>query len=106
MIQVITLVNYKDYQEKGHQTKQQKDSRRTKEGQQKDIYKNVYNEENEKTFIGVLLSTSDVATQLNITTEKVRKLIQAGELPATKTGQQWIILEEDLINFIKPVESA
>jgi len=36
---------------------------------------------------------------LKIKQRKVRKLIQAGKLPAIKLGQQWIILEEDLINF-------
>jgi len=52
-----------------------------------------------QTVLGVLLSTQDVASQLKIKQRKVRKLIQAGKLPAIKLGQQWIILEEDLINF-------
>jgi len=53
----------------------------------------------EQTVLGVLLSTQDVASHLKIKQRKVRKLIQAGKLPAIKLGQQWIILEEDLINF-------
>jgi excisionase family DNA binding protein len=55
--------------------------------------------EEEQTYLGILLSTKDVASHLKIRPRKVRRLIQAGELPAIKMGQQWIILEEDLINF-------
>jgi len=46
--QVITVVNYKIYQEKEQQTGQQKDSRKTAERQQKDAYKNDKNIKNEK----------------------------------------------------------
>ncbi len=53
----------------------------------------------EQTVLGVLLSTQDVASHLNIKQRKVRKLIQTGKLPGIKLGQQWIILKEDLINF-------
>ena len=45
--QLLTIVNYSKFQEKGQQTKQQKDSRRTAEGQQKDTYNNVNNVNNE-----------------------------------------------------------
>ena len=52
--------------------------------------------EAEGTYVGVILSTRDVATRLNESPENVRRLIQSGELPAVKLGQQWIILEKDL----------
>jgi excisionase family DNA binding protein len=52
--------------------------------------------ETDGAYIGVILSTRDVATRLNESPENVRKLIQSGELPAIKLGQQWIILEKDL----------
>jgi len=37
---IITIINYDKYQEKGQQLKQQKDNRKTTEGQQKDTNKN------------------------------------------------------------------
>jgi hypothetical protein len=39
IIQIITIQNYEEYQKKVQQTGQQKDSRKTAERQQKDIYK-------------------------------------------------------------------
>jgi excisionase family DNA binding protein len=54
----------------------------------------------EQTNFGVLLSTKDVASRIHVRPRKVRRLIETGDLPAIKMGQQWIILEEDLVNFI------
>lgn len=46
--QVVTIVNYEIYQEKVQQTIQQKDSKKTAEEQQKDVYKNNKNNKNNK----------------------------------------------------------
>jgi DNA-binding MarR family transcriptional regulator len=46
--QIVTLINYDEYQEKEQQTEQQKSSRRAAEEQQKDTYKNVKNVKKEK----------------------------------------------------------
>jgi len=45
--QVVTIINYDEYQSK----EQQKDNRRTTERQQKDIYKNDKNDNNEKNSV-------------------------------------------------------
>jgi len=46
--QVLTIVNYDAYQEKEQQTGQQKDNKKTAKVQQKDIYKNEKNVNNDK----------------------------------------------------------
>jgi len=48
VIQIVTIVNYDEYQQKEQQNVQQKDNRKTTEGQQKDIYKNVKKYKNVK----------------------------------------------------------
>jgi len=48
VIQVITIINYNEYQLKEQQIKQQKDRRKTAERPQKDTYKNVKKDNNEK----------------------------------------------------------
>lgn len=45
--QLISILNYDNYQQKEQQTEQQKDSKRTAKEQQKDTYKNVNKENNE-----------------------------------------------------------
>lgn len=46
------------------------------------------------------LTTSEVATILNITKTRVRQMILAGRLPSQKRGRDHFILREDL-QFIK-----
>lgn len=53
----------------------------------------------ERRVLRGLVSTLGAGAHLQIPPEKVRKLIQAGELRAAKIGRQWVILEQDLINF-------
>jgi hypothetical protein len=48
VIQIVTILNYDKFQQKEPQTRQQKDNRKTAEEQQKDLYKNGNNEENDK----------------------------------------------------------
>lgn len=58
--QIVTIINYDEFQQKEQQTEQQKDSRRAAEEQQKDTYKNVNNDNNEK--------------KLNIDASQIKKL--------------------------------
>lgn len=44
-----------------------------------------------------MLSVSESAQQLNISTARVRALIKSGQLPATKCGRAWVLQEEDVL---------
>jgi excisionase family DNA binding protein len=46
-----------------------------------------------------LLTTNQVAQRLKITPSRVRQLILAGRLPATKIGRDLFVKEQDLKNF-------
>ena len=46
--------------------------------------------------MGRLLSTKDVARKLDVTASRVRQIILAGKLPATKLGRDWFVKEEDV----------
>jgi excisionase family DNA binding protein len=43
-----------------------------------------------------MLTTTAAAARLGITQGRVRQLIRAGQLPATKAGRDWLINETDL----------
>lgn len=43
-----------------------------------------------------LITASDVAKQLKVTPQYVRKLISEEKLIATRIGNQWLIKQEDL----------
>jgi excisionase family DNA binding protein len=43
-----------------------------------------------------VLSVSEVASQLEISSGRVRQLIESGTLPAQKVGSQWVVNEVDL----------
>jgi excisionase family DNA binding protein len=45
---------------------------------------------------GEMISTSEAAKELGVTTIRVRALISAGRLPALKIGRDWIIRRSDL----------
>lgn len=51
LTQILTIINYDEYQKKEQQTGQQKNSRKTPEEQQKNTYKNVKNDKNEKNIV-------------------------------------------------------
>ena len=42
------------------------------------------------------LTCKEAAKRLNINSSRVRQLILAGRLPATKFGRDWVIQEKDL----------
>ena len=44
------------------------------------------------------MTTNEAAEQLGISVGRVRKLIYAGKLPATKVGRDWIIQKQELKN--------
>lgn len=43
-----------------------------------------------------LLTTTQACAILNVHRSRVRQLILRGQLPATKTGRDWLIRESDL----------
>lgn len=43
-----------------------------------------------------LLSVTEAATRLGVSSRRVRALIDAGRLPAQKIGRTWVIREADL----------
>jgi excisionase family DNA binding protein len=45
---------------------------------------------------GEMISTSEAAKELGVTTIRVRALISAGRLPALQIGRDWIIRRSDL----------
>ncbi len=47
-------------------------------------------------FDDVLLGTREAAERLNMTPDKIRKMLQSGQLPGTRTGRIWVIREGDL----------
>lgn len=49
--QIVTIINYDEFQSKEQQTEQQKSSRKTTEEQQKDTYKNDNKEKNENKYL-------------------------------------------------------
>ncbi len=83
--QLVTIINYKEYQQKEQQIEQQKDNRRTAEGQQKDTNKNVNNDDTDKKFI---------YDEISVKFEMFRK-----KYPGTKGG-----LKTELDNFLKKNE--
>ena len=46
-----------------------------------------------------MLTTKQAAARLNISIRRVRALIYAGRLPATKAGRDWLITEQDLADY-------
>jgi excisionase family DNA binding protein len=58
-------------------------------------------EEDAGIFDGVLLSTREAADHLNLTPDKIRKMIQSGQLPAIKAGRIWVIREGDLVLLLQ-----
>lgn len=44
-----------------------------------------------------MLSVSESAKQLNISSARVRALIKSGQLSATKCGREWVLREEDVL---------
>jgi excisionase family DNA binding protein len=57
------------------------------------------------TLMGVLLSTREAAARLNTTPDRLRQLIQAGEIKATKLGRSWVVAEDDLESQTASMES-
>lgn len=47
-----------------------------------------------------VLTVKEVAVLLKTTRQQIRKMIQAGELPAVKVGREWRILEEQIQNLL------
>jgi excisionase family DNA binding protein len=43
-----------------------------------------------------LLTTAEAATRLGLSAPRIRQLVLAGRLPATKHGRDWLIKTEDL----------
>jgi excisionase family DNA binding protein len=48
-----------------------------------------------------LFGVPEAARRLGLTTVRVRQLIEAGRIPATKVGRTWVIREEDLTKYLK-----
>jgi excisionase family DNA binding protein len=44
----------------------------------------------------MMLTTPETAARLGVTPGRVRQMIHAGQLPATKAGRDWLIDENDL----------
>ncbi|HKO42711.1 MAG TPA: helix-turn-helix domain-containing protein [Pyrinomonadaceae bacterium] len=47
-----------------------------------------------------IISTAEAAKRLNVTSSRVRKMIEAGRLKAMKVGREWLIDPKDL-NAVK-----
>jgi len=45
---------------------------------------------------GKLLSTSEAAERLGVSSSRVRRLVADGRLPAVRVGKTWVIREGDL----------
>jgi excisionase family DNA binding protein len=43
-----------------------------------------------------LISAAEAAKRLNVTSSRVRKMIESGRLKATKVGNMWVIEPKDL----------
>ncbi len=50
-------------------------------------------------FRHMVLSVHETSTRLGVTPVRVRQLISAGELPATRVGRQWVLQEADVERF-------
>lgn len=48
-----------------------------------------------------LLSCNEVAKRLKVTPQYIRRLITEGKLCAQRVGKQWVVLEEDLQQYIR-----
>ena len=48
-----------------------------------------------------LLSVKDISKKLKVTTQYVRQLIRNNSIKALSVGNQWIITEDDLNNYMK-----
>lgn len=46
-----------------------------------------------------LLSTSEAAERLGLTPGRIRQLIDAGQLPATRIGKRWALQLRDIDRF-------
>ena len=46
-----------------------------------------------------LLTTEEVAERLGVTSRQVRRLIEAGSLPAVRLGRDLFVKPEDLANY-------
>jgi excisionase family DNA binding protein len=49
----------------------------------------------------VYLTVADVAKQLQISEDTVRRWIKTGKLPALKIGKEWRVAPDDLEAFLK-----
>jgi excisionase family DNA binding protein len=49
----------------------------------------------------IWMTVSEVAEYLGVTGGRVRQMILAGELPATKFGKNWAIARKDVHEFAK-----
>lgn len=43
-----------------------------------------------------ILTTTEAAIRLGVSTRRVQAMIKSGRLPATKMGRDWMIKEKDL----------
>jgi hypothetical protein len=120
--QLVTLINYDEFQEKEQQIIQQKSSRSAAEVQQKDTYKNVKNDNNEKNDNNILKKkeilkkfdeTSFTRTEETLKTNKSeirKKLVEFLEVeslvPTFKNKQTGEILKHfrNWLNYNKPLE--
>jgi excisionase family DNA binding protein len=49
--------------------------------------------------LGPFLTLAEVSRQTGLEPSWLRRLCQRGELPATKTGRDWLVKQEDLAAF-------
>jgi excisionase family DNA binding protein len=50
--------------------------------------------------VGRLLGVDELAILFRCSTEKIKRLARAGELPAFKFGKSWFVREQDLERYI------
>lgn len=89
--QVITVVNYDEFQEKEQQTKQQKDSKKTTEEQQKNTYKNDKNNKEGKEENKYIVDYLDVCSFFESETGK--KLRQGNTESKIKKSDKFKIVK-------------
>jgi len=53
-----------------------------------------------------LLTLSEAAALLHVSTRTLQRMIRSGELPALKVGGQWRVRESQLIQWIEKRESS
>jgi excisionase family DNA binding protein len=50
--------------------------------------------------LSAMISLSEIANQLSVSHETVRRLCLKGILLHTKIGKRWLVHREDLLNFL------